>query len=102
MQIFKFYLFFLKNLIAHIRITVDGGTNRWLTFIKTHFQDKEELRPPDIISGDFDSITQETSNYFKEIQRIHTPDQNETDFTKALKILKPLVEEKKVLRNLLC
>jgi thiamine pyrophosphokinase len=38
---------------------------------------------PDLIMGDFDSIEQLPTN----IQHIHTPDQNFTDFEKALKII---------------
>ncbi|MBL4773697.1 MAG: thiamine diphosphokinase [Alcanivoracaceae bacterium] len=38
---------------------------------------------PDLIMGDFDSIEQLPGN----IQHIHTPDQNFTDFEKALKII---------------
>jgi thiamine pyrophosphokinase len=38
---------------------------------------------PDIVSGDFDSI----QTIPTEVQAIHTPDQNFTDFEKALKII---------------
>lgn len=80
---------------ADYRCTVDGGTNRWRDFLLTH--DKgNQLKLPDFITGDFDSITEETSNYFNNpsIQRIHTPDQNFTDFTKAIHFLEPLMQAK--------
>ena len=41
---------------------------------------------PDIISGDFDSF--EISQFPPEIEIISTPDQNDTDFAKALTIIK--------------
>ncbi|XP_055903661.1 thiamin pyrophosphokinase 1 [Eupeodes corollae] len=80
---------------AEYRCTVDGGTNRWRDFLLTH-EIGNQLRLPDFITGDFDSITEETSNYFNNssIQRIHTPDQNYTDFTKAIHFLEPLMQTK--------
>ena len=40
---------------------------------------------PDVISGDFDSF--EISQFPSEIEVISTPDQNDTDFAKALQII---------------
>lgn len=40
---------------------------------------------PDVITGDFDSI--QINKFREEIQKIHTPDQNYTDFEKALQII---------------
>lgn len=56
------------------------------------------LKPPDLITGDFDSITEETKKYFnsKQTKYIQTPDQNATDFTKAILVLKPILEEQNV------
>jgi len=72
---------------AKLRVCIDGGTN----FI---LRDSSILRP-DIISGDFDSVTPETLSYFKSKGSliIPTPDQDETDFTKALKIVLSRVKE---------
>ena len=44
---------------------------------------------PDIISGDFDSIDQATVDYFTQLECefIATPDQNDTDFMKGVKIV---------------
>ncbi|EEB18612.1 Thiamin pyrophosphokinase, putative [Pediculus humanus corporis] len=87
---------FIKTLWtkAQIRGLVDGGSNRWLDFIKE--QNCENLQLPDFISGDFDSILPETKNYFesKNVTLVPTPDQNYTDFTKALKYIKKEIEEK--------
>ena len=39
---------------------------------------------PDVIIGDFDSITQGTRNYFRTIPQVHAPDQYSTDLEKAI------------------
>ena len=41
---------------------------------------------PDVISGDFDSL--DINEFSSEIEIISTPDQNDTDFVKALQIIK--------------
>ncbi|XP_067012988.2 thiamine pyrophosphokinase 1 isoform X2 [Anabrus simplex] len=68
---------------ACVRITVDGGTNRWYEYAKS----EEDCALPDMIIGDMDSATVEVLNYYQErdVNIIRTPDQNETDFTKALR-----------------
>lgn len=73
---------------SDLRHTVDGGTNHWLSFIQQNNL-INNTKPPDFISGDFDSAKPSSINYFKNLgsKIIETPDQNETDFTKALKIL---------------
>ncbi|XP_021946178.1 thiamin pyrophosphokinase 1 [Folsomia candida] len=71
---------------AKLRILVDGGGNRW-DKIKTTFPD---ISYPHIVSGDFDSIRPHVLEQFKqqnEIRIIETLNQDETDFTKALRIL---------------
>ncbi|XP_037940847.1 thiamin pyrophosphokinase 1 isoform X1 [Teleopsis dalmanni] len=78
---------------AHIRCTVDGGTNHWLQFLKTECQGLE-MKPPDLITGDFDSINKESLNYFKTTRIVHTPDQDYTDFTKALALIRPMLQPK--------
>ncbi|XP_069674851.1 thiamine pyrophosphokinase 1 isoform X1 [Periplaneta americana] len=67
---------------ATMRVTVDGGTNRWF-----HFLQNGDYIPPDLITGDMDSIKQNVLAYFKSkgTRIILTPNQNETDFTKALR-----------------
>ncbi|XP_058834983.1 thiamin pyrophosphokinase 1-like isoform X2 [Topomyia yanbarensis] len=74
---------------AKIRITVDGGTNRWVDFIKENIGTEAQLKPPDLATGDFDSCTDESMSYVMRLncKIIKTPDQNATDFTKSLKAL---------------
>lgn len=61
---------------------MDGGANRWF-----HFLEGTECMVPEFITGDMDSVKQTISTYFtsRGAEVISTPDQNETDFTKALK-----------------
>ncbi|XP_055547987.1 thiamin pyrophosphokinase 1-like [Wyeomyia smithii] len=74
---------------AKVRITVDGGTNRWVDFVRQNFHADEELKPPDLVTGDFDSCTDEAMSYVTRLncRIIKTPDQNATDFTKSLHVL---------------
>lgn len=75
-----------------IRVTVDGGTNRWLNFIRKHnLQDK--LPPPELITGDLDSCRKESLAFFNASTVVETPDQNATDFTKSLQVLEPYIVE---------
>ena len=69
-----------------IKVAVDGGANHLPTI---------QCAKPDIVSGDFDSIKDELLQQYKQhdnIEIIHTPDQDETDFIKSILIL----QEKKV------
>ncbi|CAK1545879.1 unnamed protein product [Leptosia nina] len=80
---------FIKTLWnnATFRITVDGGTTHWNKFINSlTLEDKKTIRLPDLITGDFDSITKDLLQEYKKkgCKALHTPDQNDTDFTKAL------------------
>ncbi|CAH0729264.1 unnamed protein product, partial [Brenthis ino] len=72
---------------ATLRITVDGGTVHWDKFL-TSLPENEQttLKLPDFITGDFDSITEEVLLKYKKkgCETIHMPDQDHTDFTKAL------------------
>lgn len=54
------------------------------------------IEPPDLITGDFDSITQETVEFFKTIPKINTPDQDATDFTKAFAVMQPVMEQRQL------
>ena len=74
-------------LLATKRIAVDGGTNAWYA-LKT---ENCQLLPPHYVSGDFDSIEPSVLEHVRTLEAvkvIHTPDQDETDFTKALRILR--------------
>ncbi|XP_002064804.3 thiamin pyrophosphokinase 1 [Drosophila willistoni] len=100
-----------KNAI--VRCAVDGGSNHWRDFVISQGDGKNTsptkskgakdaeantalIAPPDVITGDFDSITEETVEFFKTTPKIHTPDQDATDFTKAINVLLPVMEQRKV------
>ncbi|RZC33852.1 thiamine pyrophosphokinase 1, partial [Asbolus verrucosus] len=88
----KFQPSFLLNLWnqAKVKILVDGGTERWLSWLKLHNVDFDKVNPPDLITGDMDSLSENTLDFFvanKMCKVVRTPDQNETDFTKALREL---------------
>lgn len=53
---------------------------------------------PDIISGDFDSINPSVLQYYKEkgVRILSTPDQDRTDFMKALYIVNDLILKNEV------
>lgn len=73
-------------------ITVDGGANRWLSWLRQHNLEKK-LRPPDFISGDLDSCHRESIEFFSRSKVVKTIDQDETDFTKSLRVLEPFLNE---------
>lgn len=77
---------------AVLRISVDGGTQ----YLRKMSNGPEDL-VPEIICGDFDSVSAETLNYYQNLgaQIIPAPDQNETDFTKALRISVSHIAENK-------
>ncbi|CAF2399811.1 unnamed protein product [Rotaria sp. Silwood2] len=82
---------------AHIRACADGGSN----ILKIYSNEINENFLPDYISGDFDSINQQTYDYYKSISTIEfikTDDQNLTDFTKCVRVM---MEKKSMLNNLL-
>jgi len=71
--------------IACIKTCTDGGANQ----VYRIADDQHERYLPDYISGDLDSIAPDVLNFFKEkgVEVISTPDQDETDLTKCLRIL---------------
>ena len=81
-------------IVAKFTVTVDGGANRWIEWLKQNDL-LGKLDPPNCITGDFDSARKESLDYFQELgtEVISTPDQNDTDFTKSLMVLEPLVEK---------
>ncbi|KAG8226058.1 hypothetical protein J437_LFUL006365 [Ladona fulva] len=75
---------------AHKKILVDGGANHWFEFLKKHnLSNADKRNIPDFITGDLDSVTQVVLNSFELLgtKIVRTPDQDETDFTKALHVL---------------
>ncbi|XP_072034747.1 thiamine pyrophosphokinase 1-like [Amphiura filiformis] len=78
---------------AVLKAAADGGANRLC-----EFRTGNQLKfIPDIISGDFDSIRPEVLLFYKSkgSKVIETADQNFTDFTKCLRIVLDVLEQKK-------
>ncbi len=81
------YLYSHDSLLAQIKVTVDGGTNRWIEWLQKHSL-ADELEPPTYITGDLDSCRLESIEFFsKSTEVVKTLDQDHTDFTKCLKFL---------------
>lgn len=81
------YLSFFKCLWKKAKFTasVDGGTN----FLHTINKEANFSFVPNLISGDFDSVSLDLLSFYKAkgSEVVETEDQNYTDFTKCLKIL---------------
>lgn len=77
---------------------MDGGADRWLTWLSEHGYDLENIKPPHLVTGDMDSISKHVLQYYvatnKITQVLHTPDQDETDYTKSLKELQHFMCER--------
>jgi len=73
-------------------VTVDGGTNKWYNFVKQN--EFSYLKIPDLITGDLDSADPSIIEQFVSngSMIVHTPSQDETDFTKALMEVKKYSE----------
>ncbi|CAD5206152.1 unnamed protein product [Bursaphelenchus okinawaensis] len=68
---------------ARERYCTDGAANSLVALCQTNV-----TKFPTVISGDFDSITQSTLQYFKDKADIkHTPDQDYTDLSKSLSLI---------------
>jgi len=85
-------------ILAKLRVTVDGGTKRWLSWLQAHECDESYIFSPDLITGDMDSLPSDVIDYFKQRNSkvIQTPDQNETDFTKALRELQTYCKQQNI------
>ncbi|KAJ8917172.1 hypothetical protein NQ315_012664 [Exocentrus adspersus] len=89
---FNFNQHFIIDLWNHakVRVTVDGGTKKWLRWLTGNEREFKEVLQPDLITGDMDSLPKEVLGCFQNggTKIIVTPDQDETDYTKALRELK--------------
>lgn len=73
---------------ATIKYTVDGGTNRWFKWLATYVENSGTVPSPNFVSGDMDSINSKLLTTVEnncDINVVLTEDQNETDFSKALR-----------------
>jgi len=77
-------LFNLWN-AARLKVTVDGGTTVWQNLLNK-YGSKVSKQVPDLITGDFDSAEMSHVEHFRGLGATvaNTPDQDHTDFTKAL------------------
>ncbi|KAK8391386.1 hypothetical protein O3P69_017170 [Scylla paramamosain] len=89
---------------ASIRICVDGATNHfhhlmWQQQGATACHCPCPL--PDVISGDFDSIQPDLLKLYSAegVTIVPTPDQDETDFTKAVRVAAGLIRERQTSMN---
>lgn len=75
-------------ILAQVRVTVDGGTEKWFQWVEKNENKLENVLFPDMITGDMDSLPKDVLHYFtsknNDIKVVFTPDQDETDFSKAL------------------
>ncbi|XP_034248856.1 thiamin pyrophosphokinase 1 [Thrips palmi] len=86
-----------KEIMAHLwnkatfRVTVDGGTDRWFEWLESSsICGILNLGLPDVVTGDLDSIRSSTVAMLQEksVPVFHTPDQDFTDFCKAIRCIK--------------
>ncbi|XP_055294861.1 thiamin pyrophosphokinase 1 [Sitodiplosis mosellana] len=82
---------------AELRVLVDGGANHWLKFVADN-KFEECMASPHFLTGDMDSVTYESLRRLDTLncQRIRTPDQNETDCTKSLIVIRPYLQSKQI------
>ncbi|GFS73095.1 thiamin pyrophosphokinase 1 [Nephila pilipes] len=75
---------------ALFHVAVDGGAN-----VLKELSDDEKNFMPELVCGDFDSATPEVLNFYrsKGVAVIHTPDQDETDFTKSLRLTEKYIKD---------
>ncbi|GIX99846.1 thiamin pyrophosphokinase 1 [Caerostris darwini] len=78
---------------ALFHVAVDGGANQ----LKELSSDECPLIP-DLVCGDFDSVFPEVLDFYKSkgVSIMPTPDQDETDFTKALRLTEMHLQSKKL------
>ncbi|XP_076623069.1 thiamine pyrophosphokinase 1-like [Colletes latitarsis] len=75
---------------AQVRVTIDGGTLRWIHYLQKHginlLNETYSKYVPDFIIGDLDSCSSTVLEQMKSMGSmvVETPDQSHTDYTKAL------------------
>lgn len=88
------------HILAQVRVTVDGGTEKWLQWVQKNENKLDNVLCPDMITGDMDSLPKDVLDYFtsknNEIKVVVTPNQDETDFFKALTELSSYCLDKNV------
>ncbi|MPC14743.1 thiamine pyrophosphokinase 1 [Portunus trituberculatus] len=89
---------------ASLRICVDGATNHFHHLMWQQQGAAACHCPcplPDVISGDFDSIQPDLLKLYSAegVTIVPTPDQNETDFTKAVRVAASLIRERQTSVN---
>lgn len=85
---------------AQVRAVIDGAINELFNcpdLARDQFM-------PDFISGDFDSAKPEVLEYYRKkgVEIIPTPDQNETDYTKAVRIVCDKLKENQMKVACIC
>ncbi|VDK67557.1 unnamed protein product [Litomosoides sigmodontis] len=77
------------------RSCTDGAANFIMTLVKIYRS--ENYLKPNLISGDFDSITIVARKFFEsQVEIVETPDQDYTDMCKALQIIAERMRTKKL------
>lgn len=83
-----------------MKVLVDGGINRWHKWInQNNLALNNGLLNPDLVTGDMDSIDRRLLQKIQEndsIKVVYTLNQDETDFTKALREVKTFAETKNI------
>ncbi|XP_063230727.1 thiamin pyrophosphokinase 1 isoform X2 [Bacillus rossius redtenbacheri] len=79
-------------------MTVDGGTKCWHEFVTAegHASEVIDSPSPHVICGDLDSLPMEMLECYPQARVTRTPDQDETDFTKSLRVLDEYLVEKRL------
>lgn len=87
---------------AQINVTVDGGTYKWLCYLKEQgidlLNENHNEYVPNLITGDMDSCSPIILEKLKNMGSIiiETPDQDHTDYAKALFQLGQYVKMKNI------
>ncbi|KII69075.1 Thiamin pyrophosphokinase 1 [Thelohanellus kitauei] len=77
---------------ASYRVIADGGLHCY------HRAKSYQLKMPDVICGDFDSVSKGILNQYmtKGIKLVHLTDESETDFTKSVRMVDVKIKDKMI------